>query len=285
MEQDTHTHRANDTGYIYTHILQTAQDTHGTGFKHTYNPRTGTKHTHTHTHPANHTGHTHRHTHTHPSNGTRFKHTHNPRPGTKYTFTHIPCKLHRIHRQAHTPILQRAQHTHTQTHPASGTWFKHVHNPTTGIKHTHTHTRTHTLQMVENTQACPAMVRKHTHSANGAGYTHTHTHTHTHTQFPFSLLLLSCFSHVWLCATLETAARQAHPSLGFSRQEYWSGVPLGSPDTTCTIYTLYVHYTCIYFIMSHSDFHFCDFLPLSPLALSMRWAHIINYHLLQSCTK
>ena len=30
------------------------------------------------------------------------------------------------------------------------------------------------------------------------------------------LLLLSCFSHVWLCATPQTAAHQAPPSLGFS---------------------------------------------------------------------
>ena len=33
------------------------------------------------------------------------------------------------------------------------------------------------------------------------------------------LLLLSCFSRVRLCATPETAAHQAPPSLGFSRQE------------------------------------------------------------------
>ena len=39
------------------------------------------------------------------------------------------------------------------------------------------------------------------------------------------LLLLTCFSCVWLCATPETAAHQALPSLGFSRQEYWSGLP------------------------------------------------------------
>ena len=39
------------------------------------------------------------------------------------------------------------------------------------------------------------------------------------------LLLLSCFSRVWLCATPETAAHQGPPSMGFSRQEYWSGVP------------------------------------------------------------
>ena len=43
------------------------------------------------------------------------------------------------------------------------------------------------------------------------------------------LLLLSCFSCVWLCATPETAAHQACPSLGFSRQEHWSGLPCPSP--------------------------------------------------------
>ena len=43
------------------------------------------------------------------------------------------------------------------------------------------------------------------------------------------LLLLSCFSRVRLCATPETAAHQAPPSLGFSRQEHWSGLPFPSP--------------------------------------------------------
>ena len=43
------------------------------------------------------------------------------------------------------------------------------------------------------------------------------------------LLLLSRFSHVRLCATPETAAHQAPPSLGFSRQEHWSGLPFPSP--------------------------------------------------------
>ena len=45
------------------------------------------------------------------------------------------------------------------------------------------------------------------------------------------LLLLSCFSHVQLCATLWTTAHQALLSIGFSRQEYWSGLPFPSP--TC----------------------------------------------------
>ena len=39
------------------------------------------------------------------------------------------------------------------------------------------------------------------------------------------LLLLSHFSRVRLCATPETAAQQAPPSLACSRQEHWSGVP------------------------------------------------------------
>ena len=43
------------------------------------------------------------------------------------------------------------------------------------------------------------------------------------------LLLLSHFSRIQLCATPETAAHQASPSLGFSRQEHWSGLPFPSP--------------------------------------------------------
>ena len=41
--------------------------------------------------------------------------------------------------------------------------------------------------------------------------------------------MLSHFSRVRLCATPETAAHQAPPSLVFSRQEHWSGVPFPSP--------------------------------------------------------
>ena len=44
-------------------------------------------------------------------------------------------------------------------------------------------------------------------------------------------------SPVWLFATPWTAAHQAPPSMGFSRQEYWSGVPL-----PCPVYM----YICIY---------------------------------------
>ena len=44
-----------------------------------------------------------------------------------------------------------------------------------------------------------------------------------------SLLLLSHFSRVRLYATPQMAAHQAPPSLGFSRQEHWSGLPFPSP--------------------------------------------------------
>ena len=37
------------------------------------------------------------------------------------------------------------------------------------------------------------------------------------------------FSHVQLCVTLWTVARQAPLSMEFSRQEYWSGFPCPAP--------------------------------------------------------
>ena len=48
-------------------------------------------------------------------------------------------------------------------------------------------------------------------------------------QYSMLLLLLSRFSRVRLCATPQTAAHQAPPSLGFSRQEHWSGLPFPFP--------------------------------------------------------
>ena len=45
---------------------------------------------------------------------------------------------------------------------------------------------------------------------------------------PLLLMLLSDFSRVRLLVTPWTAAPQAPPSMGLSRQEYRSGVPLPS---------------------------------------------------------
>ena len=41
--------------------------------------------------------------------------------------------------------------------------------------------------------------------------------------------VLSPFSHVLLCETLWTVGHQAPLSTGFSRQEYWSGLPCPPP--------------------------------------------------------
>ena len=49
------------------------------------------------------------------------------------------------------------------------------------------------------------------------------------------LLLLSRFSRVRLCATPWTAAYQVPPSMGSSRQEYWSGLPLPSPRKSTSL--------------------------------------------------
>ena len=79
--------------------------------------------------------------------------------------------------------------------------------------------------------------------------------------------LLSC---VWLFGTPWTAAYQAPPSMGFSRQEYWSGLQLPSP----------IYYTHILFVrlfyqspnevlkVSWCDFvSMCFSFPLSSLLL------------------
>ena len=59
-------------------------------------------------------------------------------------------------------------------------------------------------------------------------------------------------------ATPWTAAYQAPPSMGFSRQEYWSGVPLPSPYVVCI----------------HNQLHF----PLSsfPLLFCVAWLIVVD---------
>ena len=57
---------------------------------------------------------------------------------------------------------------------------------------------------------------------------------------------------VQLCPTLSdswTAAYQALPSMGFSRQEYWSGVPLPSPSRHLRIEINILYYCTLYSIV------------------------------------
>ena len=76
------------------------------------------------------------------------------------------------------------------------------------------------------------------------------------------------FSHVWLLATPWTAALQAPPSRGVSRQKHWSGVPL--PSTNPQTHWEYLK-QIIYFI---SSFH--------PLAWYFKNFFIITHHFLFS---
>ena len=48
-------------------------------------------------------------------------------------------------------------------------------------------------------------------------------------RFAFPITEMKSLSRVRLFATLWTEAYQAPPSMGFSRQEYWIGVPFPSP--------------------------------------------------------
>ena len=59
-------------------------------------------------------------------------------------------------------------------------------------------------------------------------------------------------SHVRLLATPWIAAYQAPPSIGFSRQEYWSGVPLPSPEQLYIYIYIYVYiyiYNSLYYTL------------------------------------
>ena len=52
-----------------------------------------------------------------------------------------------------------------------------------------------------------------------------HTHTHTHIYIHTHIYTPSRLSHVWLFVTSWTEAHQTPLSMGFSWQEYWSGLP------------------------------------------------------------
>ena len=56
-------------------------------------------------------------------------------------------------------------------------------------------------------------------------------------------------SRVRLLATSWTAAYQALPSMGFSRQEYWSGMPLSSPSRHLRIEINILYYCTLYSIV------------------------------------
>ena len=89
-----------------------------------------------------------------------------------------------------------------------------------------------------------------------------------------SLLNVSCIfssissvqllSHVRLFAAPWTVACQASPSMGFSRQEYWSGLPFPSPRLDLlavqrTLKSLLQHHSSKASVLRHSAFFIVQF--------------------------
>ena len=70
------------------------------------------------------------------------------------------------------------------------------------------------------------------------------------------LLLLSRFSRVRLCATPQTAAHQAPRSMGFSRQEYRSGLPFPSPISLINDYKIPYAFFCLYVLFQFQKVHY-----------------------------
>ena len=95
--------------------------------------------------------------------------------------------------------------------------------------------------LTEDVDSCPSSITQELCVNRSSPYLNYITQLKTQTQhlnrgkqrdkerLLLQLLLLSRFSRVRLCTTPETAAHQAPSSLGFSRQEHWSGLPFPSP--------------------------------------------------------
>ena len=78
-------------------------------------------------------------------------------------------------------------------------------------------------------------------------------------------------SHIWPSVTWWTAAYQAPPSMGFSRQEYWSGLPLPSPYVYFSVCLCIYIYIYIYFELHPSTFSII-FFSYSQLNISIKGA-------------
>ena len=77
--------------------------------------------------------------------------------------------------------------------------------------------------------------------------------------------MLSHFSHVRLSTTLWTVACQAPLSAGFSRQEYWSGLPCPPPGNLPNSEIAPVPVASPAVLLSHQGNPFSLILPLNSV--------------------
>ena len=87
-------------------------------------------------------------------------------------------------------------------------------------------------------------------------------------------------SHIRLLVTPWTEAHQAPPSIGFSRQEYWSGVPLPSPTEGLSKHKLLAWVKIASFLFSKRRTLFLS-MALKNVLLCMCVYHEKFYLLLQ----
>ena len=77
-------------------------------------------------------------------------------------------------------------------------------------------------------------------------------------------------SHVWLLVTSWTAAYQAPPSMGFSRQEYWSGVPVSHWGSSKLPYDPEIPWLGIYPEKTTIQRDLCTPMPTAALLTTAR---------------
>ena len=100
-------------------------------------------------------------------------------------------------------------------------------------------------------------------------------------------------SHVRLLAIPWTAAYQAPPSMGFSRQEYWSGVPLNYKKCMLCLLSLLVvlwekllkkmPFGVTALVLLTSCWAFKSLLSHSPLVISMAWIDELSFNTMPHC--
>ena len=99
---------------------------------------------------------------------------------------------------------------------------------------------------------------------------------------------MKLLSHVWLFVTPWTVAYQAPPSMEFSRQEYWSGLPCPSPGDLPNPGIEPGLVICFTYDNIHVSMLFSQIIPPSPspteskrlfyTSVSLLLSHIQGYH-------
>ena len=111
-------------------------------------------------------------------------------------------------------------------------------NPKQNISKPHVYVYTHMLCYAKSLQSCSSLCDPIDGSPPGSpipGILQARTLEWVAISFSSAWkwkVKVKSLSHAGLLATPWTAAYQAPPSVGFSKQEYWSGVPLPSPIHT-----------------------------------------------------